>query len=260
MKLEQSLSSKNLQDYKKNLQGRLVRSSTPITFTIEPSEQSLNSIIPEGSMTFILGLNGSRKINEIKSLISEKRFSELKDYLVDLKDQINKRKNISIDEAIECLSSLPNTGELKYNQKTIVVNAPVLDNEDVTIYVCAYNGGNLNKDEFKLVDYYKEGAAEKLDGIIILNKPLLTETELEALELVPSDQTHLNVESFLLCYAACGAAAAMAVAALCVAISAYQPEIEDQLKNKISEIDFDGSLKSIADLTSIREEFLKQID
>jgi hypothetical protein len=64
---------------------------------------------------------------------------------------------------------------------------------ELAVTILPYNGGRLTSDGFSLVEFYKEGSNEGLEGLVVRSDPPLTAAERAALRQVPAGERGRNV-------------------------------------------------------------------
>jgi hypothetical protein len=89
--------------------------------------------------------------------------------------------------------AIPSFAEISYASKTLVGYVHAGNILPVHVHAFPYNGGYLDRSKFSIVEYYRPGTETPLTCLLLIRRPKLSEVEMEALRLVPSDSSVNNI-------------------------------------------------------------------
>lgn len=175
---------------------RLARKYSPMVLTLEFGEN--DEIDPmavplPGTVVLYTAKKGSRLLRNLESALANHSVSRLNQIGTELRDIVEKREVISIREVVDKLIDSPVYFEFRYGGKTLAQNVGLVNGLEFGSLTFAYNGGQLRDEDFQVVEYYRPGAREELDHLVVKNPPRLTDLEREVLRAVPEDMAELNI-------------------------------------------------------------------
>ncbi len=204
-----------------------------------------------GTITALVFRKNKETKERIKELLKENKIDHLIEFLF---KSYEKREIRPLKDGVKALVKSDVFGELSYNSKILASNIFIPDDMEVAIVPFPYNGGNINEKEFQLAEFYKDKKTE-LDAIIIKSTPKLSKHEKEALKLIPSDMTDINIGKAALCYAI----TAVGVVWTVLAATSFCPGMQNDFNVSLSEkmIDKLGPIASAKELLRLRREYIE---
>jgi hypothetical protein len=151
-----------------------------------------------GSMAVLIARAGSGALPELRAALKEggARLTKLHSRVV---EQYGSGHSSSREAAVKAMVQAPVLADIRYGGNTLNSGIFVPQHIDYAIAIFPFNGGRLAAEGFELVEYPKDGAQERLEGIVVEAAPELTEAEQSALSLVPPNQLGRNVGVSLDC-------------------------------------------------------------
>jgi len=177
---------------------RLARKYSPMVMTLEFGENDdINPMaVPlPGSVVLFTARKGSRLLHNLESAFANRSLSSLNQLGSELRDIVVKREVISVRDAVDKLIDAPVYFDFRYGSKTLAHHVGLINGIEFGSLTFAYNGGQLRDEEFQVVEYYRPGAREELDHLVVKNPPPLTDLEREVLRAVPENMLELNLAS-----------------------------------------------------------------
>jgi hypothetical protein len=175
---------------------RLARKYTPMVMTLEFGEKDdidpMVAPLP-GTVVLFTAKKGSRLLRSLESAYANRSISRLNQLGAELRAIVEKREVISVREVVDKLIDAPVYFDIRYGSKTLAQNLGLVNDIEFGSVTFAYNGGQLRDEDFKVVEYYRPGAREELDHLVVKNPPRLTDLEREVLSAVPEDMSELNI-------------------------------------------------------------------
>lgn len=217
-----------------------------------------------GSLTVFVGKKGSSGLKRLEAAV-ERGGPSAEALQERLLSQYRKARKLSPPELAAHMPKEPVLGEVRYGGATLASGIYVPGNVDLAVIVLPYNGGRLATGSFEFVEHFKPDVKVRLEAVLVLAKPNLTQAERAALRLVPADQISKNVGHSADCdttwwavavfTAGLAVAGALAVAALAAAaftsnFTANQPHLPDSTIARL------GPAASARRLLALRREYL----
>lgn len=174
--------------------------------------------------------------------------------------QIDNHPVSSLKEGFESVISSPMHFEVQYGSKSLASNLVLPRGNEYGAIAFAYNGGNINMDDFKFIQYHKHDS-EQVDyrTLLIVVPPELSDIERRALDAIPIDQDFVNIGDATICPGATIALVAIVVAL--VTQAGRWEEMASRLdKVRLSEDQLNrlGPLASARELVAVRREIFEQ--
>ncbi|MGH9445313.1 MAG: hypothetical protein ACRD3O_06270 [Terriglobia bacterium] len=180
---------------------RLLRKSCPMVLTLEfGNENDLDPIVPPpGTVVLFSAPKGSRLLRELESALTTRSTGRLRELGSEIRDIVSRREVISVRSVVDKLIDAPVYSDLRYGGKTLAQSLALVNGLELGSITFAYNGGRLNDNDFQIVDYYRPGAREELDYLIVKHPPHLSKLERAVVEAVPENMSELNLAIFGRC-------------------------------------------------------------
>lgn len=167
-------------------------------------------------------------------------------------NDVVKRKVISAENYVTELKKGSSYFDLAYDHKNLVANAGMVNGIEFGSFLLPWNGGKLNDESFKVIEYNKNFVSADYDILLVKCKPNLSKIEEEALRAVPANNLSLNIGSVAASPAACLALIAVFVLATHAgACNNFHDKIRE-LIYPVDQIKKIGEIASAADMLSQR--------
>jgi hypothetical protein len=174
---------------------RLARKYSPMVMTLEFGEgEQVNPVAPPpGTVVLFTAKKGSHLLRNLESAFAQRSLGRLNQLGTEIQALVQRREVVSIRTAVDKLIDAPVYFEFRYGGKTLAQNVGLVDGIDFGSLTFAYNGGQLHDEDFQVVEYYRPGARQELDHLVVKNPPRLTDLEREVLSAVPESMLELNI-------------------------------------------------------------------
>lgn len=189
-------------------ESRPVRLSKPPILPYQAPARASAVLAEPGTVTvYVFRKDSEFKAKLLRSLLGGNAATN--QLVADLNSQYKKRKQVSLQAAVQHLIEQPVFAELRYGARTLASSLFVPDGLDACVFALPYNGGGFSPDGFTLVEHVRsDGDKIQLEAVVVSNPTELTRAEKAALQLVSEDQLELNVghNVEIMCYALCATA------------------------------------------------------
>ena len=174
---------------------RLLRKSHPMVLTLEfNANDDLDPIVPPpGTVVLFSAPKGSRLLRQLENALSTRSLGALRELGLQIRESAATREVLSINSVVDKLIDAPVYFDLRYGGKTLAQNLGLVNNLELGSIMYAYNGGRLNDESFEIVEYYRPGAREGVDHLLVKHAPRLSELERAVVEAVPENMLELNL-------------------------------------------------------------------
>jgi hypothetical protein len=148
---------------------------------------------PEGSVTcFWCGSDGEI-IDDLEYAILSHDLEELDEIGDRVADDVGSRSISPVEEAVKEAADTPVIFDLRYDGQELAKNLYLPDMELGAITL-PYNGGDLDRDKFEIVEHAAEGASERpYDYLVVTASPKLSDLEREITASLPNDIVDMKV-------------------------------------------------------------------
>ena len=213
-----------------------------------------------GTMVVVIARAGSGVLPELRAALKEggARLTKFHNRLL---KQYRSAQNSQREDAVKAMVQAPVLADVRYGGNTLNSGIHVPQNIDCALAIFPYNGGQLAAEGFELVEYPKEGAKDRLEGIVLETAPQLNAAELAALRLVPASQLGRNVGVSLDCNTTWIAVVVTAVTllgigGLAAVAAAAKMEFGEEMHLTEAQIKRLGPAASARELLALRREAL----
>jgi hypothetical protein len=247
-------------------QSRAIRISNLEVLHYRPDlETSKMLLTQQGTATLFFAKKGDAFLDKIYQSLKKKGGAD-RSITDKFAKQFDGLDEMSLEEAAQVHKKQHVLASLRYGGKTLVEGIFTPDKVSVGAVAMPYNGGQLLKSGFQLVEHLKEGTAEALQGFIVIHEPPLTKAEKDILKKLPADQLELNVGTCPVGFAPALIAIAVAIClatGICCpqrnedfvipqyALDPYDIHLSDQVISRIS------AAAAAAEILKIRRNFLE---
>ena len=156
----------------------------------DPTEFGLKP--PAGSLLLLWATRESGIIAKLERAYSDHNIEALDALHGRLFGDALSRKVIPVRKAVDQLCSAPIFFDLRYAGATLAQNL-WLPRVACGSMVFAYNGGQLNDQDFAVAEYRRNSEAVGYDVLIVKSAPILSDVERRAVEAVPDTTLEMNV-------------------------------------------------------------------
>ena len=177
-------------EYQNEIGNRNVYTMTPEVIQFETSEPIKMHNFPGGGIWVVLAEPGSKTLSQLREAASVKSYEKLASLIERGRKSLLKQTQ---EKVFDSIHDVPVMAELTYGTKTVAQGLFVLPETDGLFVFIPYNGGELSPNRFKLSQYFSIGSEARLDSLILIRRPTLTELEKSILQKVPSDVSEANI-------------------------------------------------------------------
>lgn len=178
-------------------------SCTVVEIPSDLTEEQHGSLarIPEGTVTAFVAARDEPVLNDLVQATSERdgeQFSSALRRLAKSDDHVANKIVHSIARARTDRSTLdpgdlPTLAEIRYEAKSLARHIFVNADMPIRLQLFPYTGGQLIPSSFSLVEHYRSDRDVQLQCVLLIRPPQLTETERQALRLVPAGSSTINI-------------------------------------------------------------------
>ncbi len=183
---------KNIASYQSEIGYRCVHKITPEVILFDPPKDTYIQSFPGGGIWIVTAKPGSSLIQRLRETASTGSYEKLSE-LINSSRKAMLNPTQQEEKEFKSIHEIPVLAELSYGPKMIAQGLFLVPNTDVLFTFVPYNGGNLLANRFTFSQYVWIGSSSRLDCLILIRAPILTELEKSILEKVPSDVSEANL-------------------------------------------------------------------
>jgi hypothetical protein len=172
----------------------------------DPSGSSAGGPSSQGGIFIAVATKGSPQLHHVIELIQAQRRVEAQETLaewvipfefLDIADDTTKmvlgalnkfaqtvREQTGENDLAETFAAVPAFGEIRYGTRTLASGLFVYPPVTVSSMLLPYNGGRLNLEVFKLVEFIKNEGSPQLEALVVIFEPTLSVLEKQILGLM----------------------------------------------------------------------------
>ena len=181
-------------------------------------------LAPPGSITLFLGRPKSKALSRVREAVKQAAGKDVQ-LMRELKEVYGRRKMVSLTEAVETLKQQPVIAHLQYGPFTVAKNLFVPDDLELCIVPLPYNGGQLARGGFQLIQAVRPKEKAALEGVMVRHLPPLSPAEKAAIKELPAAFAGFNVGDAAMCYAITAVAIVMVVIFATAACPGSYPDL-----------------------------------
>jgi hypothetical protein len=175
-------------------QDRPLRSSTPTVLVYEGEDVPL---LAEGSVTIFFARRGSAFLKQARSAFRAGKGKALEQLTEQVWDDLGARRPFTVAQAAEAVAASGVSAELRYGGKQLANGLVLPEGIEWGAVPLAYNGGELDLEAFRLIEHHLPDSKERLEALVVVRPPQLTELERKAVSSVPADMLEMNLTTML---------------------------------------------------------------
>ncbi len=145
--------------------------------------------VTPGTVTAFVAQEGEPLLSKLIETIeanNSKEFNSANDQIQRMETELFSKRAASVISPESKRQAIPSFAEISYANKTLVSYIHVNEILRVNVHPFPYNGGNLDKNKFSMIEYYRADSDKPLTCVLVIRHPKLSKIEREALRLVPS--------------------------------------------------------------------------
>lgn len=185
-------------------QTRTIDLTRPTVIHYEPDYSLPNDPVPPGTISLLIGYDEAEileRFAEVYNTPSKDRCAALSKDIESIASRVTGpltalRLDPQIDAIKVATSALLDSdamADFRYRGKVLIHSlSPVLGLPFIKMDL-PYNGGPLEDEEFTLLQYLKSSESPRLDAVVVIRSPNLTEVERQALAALPANAAELNI-------------------------------------------------------------------
>jgi hypothetical protein len=166
---------------------RPVRAGRTTVIELGENAEGFNDVAP-GTVTAFVAREGEPTLGRLTAAAkagNAKDFAAAAAEVRQLEDTFFRRVSRASIHGDSGEAAIPSFAEIGYAGKTLIDHIYADDTLRVNVHVFPYNGGQLDRNRFTLVEHYQADCDTPLTALLVVHKPRLSAIENEALALVP---------------------------------------------------------------------------
>jgi hypothetical protein len=180
---------------------RLTREQRLPVYRYRDSRADRTLLAPPGSAVLFVARAGSDTLLGLRRTLAERDLDAINDAGRPIYENLVDRQPVALAEAVDAFVSQGISVDLSYKGTPLVSNAFLPDDLDVAAFPMPFTGGPIDDDAFTIAARYRENVPGWLDAVLVVNEPDLSDLERAALDLVPADDSAVQIGKSAMCYA-----------------------------------------------------------
>jgi hypothetical protein len=158
-----------------------------------------------GTVLILSAARGRTILAELKEAYQSGDVARLKELGRDIKNEVEVRTVISARECADQLIDMPVYYDVRYAGKTLAPHLGLVNGISLGSIACPWNGGELQDDQFCIVDYRKEpsNGNYEVDHLVVKRRPVLNDLERQALACIPASESEMHISDIVACPGYC---------------------------------------------------------
>jgi hypothetical protein len=180
---------------------REARTQRVAVHRLDGIEDGMRPLAPPGSAVLFVGRPGSGVMSALRQALDHRDPGLMHEVAERVYGTLVERQPVGLDEAVEQYVRQGVSLDLSYRCTQLVRNVFLPDDLEIAAFPMPYTGGPVDDGSFALTSRVGPGADDWLDAVVVIHEPGLTDIERAALDLIPLEQSGINIGTSAMCYA-----------------------------------------------------------